>query len=114
MPTPLAALSIACTHWHSVLGCAELQDLLPGIINQLGPDNLANLKKLASQYQGQAGGADAQDDDDDDDDVPDLVEGERPCCAAATLEFQLEVQLLLGKSLITCRSLCTFYVCTFL
>ena len=34
---------------------AELQDLLPGIINQLGPDNLANLKKLAETYQG--GGA---------------------------------------------------------
>ena len=30
----------------------ELQDLLPGIINQLGPDNLANLKKLAETYQG--------------------------------------------------------------
>ena len=33
----------------------ELQDLLPGIINQLGPDNLANVKKLAETYQG--GGA---------------------------------------------------------
>jgi len=29
----------------------KLQDLLPGIINQLGPDNLANLRKLAQQYQ---------------------------------------------------------------
>ena len=28
---------------------AELQDLLPGIINQLGPDNLSHLKKIASQ-----------------------------------------------------------------
>jgi nascent polypeptide-associated complex subunit beta len=28
----------------------KLQDLLPGIINQLGPDNLENLKKLAAQY----------------------------------------------------------------
>ena len=37
----------------SVFGLfAELQDLLPGIINQLGPDNLANLKKLAETYQG--------------------------------------------------------------
>jgi len=27
------------------------QDLLPGIINQLGPDNLENLKKIAEQYQ---------------------------------------------------------------
>lgn len=29
--------------------CAELQDLLPGIINQLGPDNLSHLKKIAQQ-----------------------------------------------------------------
>ena len=28
---------------------AELQDLLPGIINQLGPDNLSHLKKIAQQ-----------------------------------------------------------------
>jgi len=43
---------------YVVSGHAEtkkLQDLLPGIINQLGPDNLANLKKLAETYQG--GGA---------------------------------------------------------
>ena len=35
---------------YVVSGHAEtkkLQDLLPGIINQLGPDNLANLKKIA-------------------------------------------------------------------
>ena len=30
------------------------QDLLPGIINQLGPDNLENLKKIAEQYTGGA------------------------------------------------------------
>merc|ERR1712032_562515 len=51
----------------------KLQDLLPGIINQLGPDNVANLKKIAQQYQ-----ADPSDDtvmeDDGDDDVPDLVD----------------------------------------
>ena len=48
----------------------KLQELLPGIINQLGPDNLANLKKLAESYSAAA----AEDDDDDDDDVPDLVD----------------------------------------
>jgi len=35
-------------------GTAEnksLQDLLPGIINQLGSDNLENLKSIAEQYQ---------------------------------------------------------------
>ena len=51
---------------------AELQDLLPGIINQLGPDNLANLKKLAETYQ--SGGAPPPTADGDDEDVPDLVD----------------------------------------
>ncbi|KAM0051583.1 putative transcription factor BTF3 [Helianthus debilis subsp. tardiflorus] len=60
-----------------------LQDILPGILNQLGPDNLENLKKLAEQLQKQApGGAGegaaaatsaAQEDDDE---VPELVAGE--------------------------------------
>ncbi|KIM46865.1 hypothetical protein M413DRAFT_63618 [Hebeloma cylindrosporum] len=58
----------------------ELTELVPGILNQLGPDSLASLRKLAESYQaiqqGQqrqpnAGGAP---EDDDDDDVPDLVE----------------------------------------
>ena len=57
----------------------ELTELVPGILNQLGPDSLASLRKLAESYQaiqqGQqrpppgAGGA-----EEDDDDVPDLVE----------------------------------------
>ncbi|XP_057855391.1 nascent polypeptide-associated complex subunit beta [Cryptomeria japonica] len=51
----------------------KLQDLLPGIINQLGPDNLINLKKIAQQFQKQESGAAEEEDDDD---VPDLVEGE--------------------------------------
>jgi len=55
-----------------------LQDLLPTIINQLGPDNLDNLRRLAEQFQKQVPGAEtgagaaAQDDDD----VPELVPGE--------------------------------------
>ena len=73
----------------------KLQDLLPNIINQLGPDNLEDLKKIYATYSEGAkkGGAPADDDDDvpdlvgnfedaskkataagDDDDVPDLVE----------------------------------------
>jgi nascent polypeptide-associated complex subunit beta len=63
----------------------ELTELVPGILNQLGPDSLASLRKLAESYQaiqaqnrpapadGQGAGAGAEDDDDDDD-VPDLVE----------------------------------------
>lgn len=55
---------------------------MPGILNQLGPDSLASLRKLAESYQAiqqqgggrtGAGGA-AGGGDEDDDDVPDLVE----------------------------------------
>merc|ERR1712037_56879 len=53
----------------------KLQDLLPGIINQLGPDNLANLKKIAESYQvSKEDNAGEESEEDSDDDVPDLVE----------------------------------------
>jgi len=56
----------------------ELKDLLPGIINQLGPDNLADLKRIYSSYQSEAN---AQGEDlpelvgnfDDASDMPDLA-----------------------------------------
>lgn len=56
----------------------ELTELVPGILNQLGPDSLASLRKLAESYQSlqqgqQRPGAPAAEEDDDDD-VPDLVE----------------------------------------
>lgn len=65
----------------------ELTELVPGILNQLGPDSLASLRKLAESYQslkkdGSGGGGEGgnkkgeDDDDDDDDDIPDLVDGE--------------------------------------
>lgn len=71
---PKVQASIAA-NTYVVSGHAEtkkLQELLPGIINQLGPDNLEDLKKIYASYaqndpSGGAGG-------DDDDDVPDLVE----------------------------------------
>ena len=54
----------------------ELTELVPGILNQLGPDSLASLRKLAESYQAiqqnQQRPPNAADDDDDD--VPDLVE----------------------------------------
>ncbi|KAF2227220.1 nascent polypeptide-associated complex subunit beta [Elsinoe ampelina] len=58
----------------------ELTELVPGILNQLGPDSLASLRKLAESYQqmqkaqGEAGEGDKKDEDDDD--IPDLVEGQ--------------------------------------
>lgn len=70
----------------------ELTELVPGILNQLGPDSLANLRRLAESYQsmtarqaalaGGAGGAGAGaggeekegEVGDEDDEIPDLVE----------------------------------------
>jgi len=57
---------------YVVSGHAEskkLQDLLPGIINQLGPDNLANLKRIAESYTQKADSAPKEDDE-----VPELVD----------------------------------------
>ncbi|CAG9940720.1 unnamed protein product [Clonostachys rosea f. rosea IK726] len=50
----------------------ELTELVPGILNQLGPDSLASLRKLAESYQNMQKGEKG----DDEDDIPDLVEGE--------------------------------------
>merc|ERR1711972_1293606 len=51
----------------------RLEELLPGIINQLGPDNLANLKRIAEGFAAAqaagAGGADGEDED-----IPDIGE----------------------------------------
>ncbi|KAJ3521213.1 hypothetical protein NM208_g13397 [Fusarium decemcellulare] len=49
----------------------ELTELVPGILNQLGPDSLASLRKLAESYQNMQ-----KEKGDDEDDIPDLVEGE--------------------------------------
>ena len=46
----------------------KLTDMLPGIITQLGPDNLTQLKNIASTLGAQKGGAGS------DDDVPDVTE----------------------------------------
>ncbi|RZC88658.1 hypothetical protein C5167_016517 [Papaver somniferum] len=79
---PKVQASIAANTWV-VSGSPQtkkLQDLLPGIINQLGPDNLDNLRKLAEQFQKQmSGGAGAIPGtipEEDDNDVPELVAGE--------------------------------------
>ncbi|KAK8692144.1 hypothetical protein V6N13_075622 [Hibiscus sabdariffa] len=79
---PKVQASIAANTWV-VSGSPQtkkLQDILPGIINQLGPDNLDNLRKLAEQFQKQApaadGGAATTQEEDDDDEVPVLVPGE--------------------------------------
>lgn len=64
----------------------KLQELLPGILNQMGPDSLASLKRMVQQFSPGAGGmpgfggvmppglSGAADAGADDDDVPDLVD----------------------------------------
>merc|ERR1712166_172593 len=64
---PKVQASIAA-NTYVISGHAEnkqLQELLPGIINQLGPDNLMNLKRIAESYNAGAaasGGAAPGDD----------------------------------------------------
>lgn len=45
---------------------------MPGILNQLGPDSLASLRKLAESYQNMQ----KNEKEGDDDEIPDLVAGE--------------------------------------
>ncbi|WOO78868.1 Nascent polypeptide-associated complex subunit beta [Vanrija pseudolonga] len=59
----------------------ELTELVPGILNQLGPDSLANLRRLAESYQTltarQAAASGEKKEGEvagDDDEIPDLVE----------------------------------------
>lgn len=52
----------------------ELTELVPGILNQLGPDSLASLRKLAESYQSMQKSEEGKEADDDD--IPELVAGE--------------------------------------
>ncbi|KAI5305986.1 Nascent polypeptide-associated complex subunit beta [Ascosphaera atra] len=53
----------------------ELTELVPGILNQLGPDSLASLRKLAESYQSMQKKEGEKKEDEDDDEIPELVEG---------------------------------------
>merc|ERR1711957_518281 len=58
---------------YVVIGHAEdkkLEELLPGIINQLGPDNLMNLKRIAEGFAASGGAGAAADGEDDD--IPEI------------------------------------------
>merc|ERR1712159_317035 len=70
---PKVQASIAA-NTYVIIGVAEtkkLQDLFPGILNQVDKSVLPSLKKIAEQYN--PSGADG-DEDEDDEEVPDLVE----------------------------------------
>ena len=49
----------------------RLDDLLPGILNQLGPESMGRLREYATNTMDNGA---VEEDDEDDDDVPDLVE----------------------------------------
>merc|ERR1711862_318861 len=75
---PKVQASIAANTF-AVTGHAEtkqITEMLPGILNQLGAESFANLKKLATSVTNQSdtGNTLGADIDEDDDDVPDLVE----------------------------------------
>ncbi|KAM0046554.1 putative nascent polypeptide-associated complex NAC domain, NAC A/B domain superfamily [Helianthus debilis subsp. tardiflorus] len=78
---PKVEVSIQANTWV-VSGSPQVQNLhdilllLLGILNQLGPENLANLAKLAEQLQKQKIGTDPATAHDDDDEVPERVAGE--------------------------------------
>ncbi|KAF5772037.1 putative nascent polypeptide-associated complex NAC domain, NAC A/B domain superfamily [Helianthus annuus] len=85
---PKVEVSIQANTWV-VSGSPQVQnlhDILPGILNQLGPENLANLAKLAEQLQKQKIGTDPATAHDDDDEVPEHVAGET--CETAAVEDQ--------------------------
>jgi len=71
--SPKVQASIA-SNTYVVTGNAEtkkLQELLPGIINQLGPDNLEDLKKIYASFTPPTTGNKAAEEDDED--IPALV-----------------------------------------
>eukprot|EP00929_Paragymnodinium_shiwhaense_P027023 TRINITY_DN1595_c0_g1_i2.p1 TRINITY_DN1595_c0_g1~~TRINITY_DN1595_c0_g1_i2.p1 ORF type:complete len:185 (+),score=60.44 TRINITY_DN1595_c0_g1_i2:80-556(+) len=50
----------------------KLEELLPGIISQLGPDSMASLKRIAESFAAAQGGAQAAEGGDED--IPDIGE----------------------------------------
>ncbi|KAK1642089.1 hypothetical protein QYE76_059894 [Lolium multiflorum] len=76
---PKVQASIAANTWvvSGTPQTKKLQDVLPGIINQLGPDNMEHLKRIAEEMQKQVAAQGAvQAKEENDDDVPQLVPGE--------------------------------------
>jgi len=96
---PKVQASIAA-NTYVISGHAEtkkLQDLLPGIINQLGPDNLEHLKKVYASFASKSSGSKtgpsaaaavtAAQDDAGDDDVPELVENFEEASKKTPMDF---------------------------
>merc|ERR1719420_2790319 len=70
--TPKVQASVSA-NTYTIIGHGEnkrLEELLPGIINQLGPDNLMNLKRIAEAHAAADGAGAAAEEDD----IPDIGE----------------------------------------
>merc|ERR1712110_642791 len=71
--TPKVQASVSA-NTYTITGHGEnkrLEELLPGIINQLGPDNLMNLKRIAEGLTADGAGAKEAAEDED---IPDIGE----------------------------------------
>merc|ERR1719213_486268 len=71
--TPKVQASVSA-NTYTITGHGEtkrLEELLPGIIHQLGPDNLMNLKRIAEAHAAAEGAGAAAAEDDD---IPDIGE----------------------------------------
>lgn len=106
--------SIAANMW--VVGGSpqtkKLQDVLPGIVNQLGPGNLDNLCELAEQFKKQVPGAggDAKNTQEEDDDVPDLVEGGDFEARGEILKLPQKIIVLLRQILLKKRNVLCYFI----
>merc|ERR1712039_1010534 len=75
-PAPKVQASVA-SNTFVVNGHAEnkrLEELLPGIINQLGPDSLMNLKRIAEGYAASGAEGAGKKPSVEDEDIPDIGE----------------------------------------
>jgi nascent polypeptide-associated complex subunit beta len=93
----------------------KLEELLPGIITQLGPDNLNDLKKIYAQFAQGAAKGQAAAGKDDEDDVPDLIDTnfeDGPCTAITLRTTSLEKPLDERWRLATEADVNSLFVCS--
>ncbi|KAJ1569175.1 Nascent polypeptide-associated complex subunit beta [Cladochytrium tenue] len=75
-PTPRVQASLASSIFiiNGQAQQKEITDLVPGILNQMGSDSLAQLRRMAEALQAQQAASGATPAAENDDEVPDLVE----------------------------------------
>jgi len=82
--------SAIASNLFSIYGNAEekeLTELVPGILSQMGPDSLAQLRKLAETYKSMGGKLGEEGDkEDDDEEIPELIGDETFESKAAEVE----------------------------